>query len=160
MADDDYQYQPKPLPEVSPYGGTQRSSSAPPQPVTITTADNTLTDDPFGNTSALPSYSGAGVEPALTCDSSAIIGTLNTSNIGFPCDTPRSLITANAVALMDESGNAVELSAVNGRLVITFAGPKTITIAAADLDNDDEAEFREFEICEGQMIKVLSTAPV
>jgi len=157
MADDDYQYQPKPLPGLKTFGGNQTDvGESPPQSRTIGTTDPT--EDPFGNPAGLGSPGGSGSLPA-GCDSSGVIGDLNTSNIGFPCVTPRSLITANAVALMDESGNAVELSAVNGRLVITFAGPKTITIAAADLDNGDEAEFREFEICAGQMIKVLSTAP-
>lgn len=156
MADDDYQYQPKPLPGVKTLGYNQ-GGDTPTQ--TLNIASVSQTEDPFGNSAGLGSPGGSGSLPA-GCTKSGVIGDLNTSNIGFPCDTPRSLITANAVALMDESGNAVELSAVNGRLVITFGGPKTITIAAADLDNGDEAMFRAYEICAGQTIKVLSTEAV
>jgi hypothetical protein len=158
MADDDYQYQPKPLPEVSPYGGTQRSSSAPPQPVTITTADNTLTDDPFGNPAALPSYAGAGVEPALTCDSSAIIGTLNTSLVAFPCDTPTSSISDAGISLTI-SGGTFDQNTAGGTLIITLSG-KTISIDIASLPGAATASFREFENCNGQKWWALATEPI
>ena len=159
MAEDDYQYQSKPIPDIYQGSLASMGTASPTTNKTIDTADNLQTSDPFGNSPGLGSPGGSGAIPD-GCDFSGVLGDLDVSNIGLPCAVPRSLITANSIALQDESGNIVELSAVNGRLVITFGGPKTITIAAADLANGDEAMFREYEICEGQTIKVLSTEAV
>ena len=158
MAEDDYQYRSKPIPDIYQGSPASMGAASPTTNKTIDTADNIQTNDPFGNTAALPSYSGAGVEPALTCDSSAIIGTLNTSVVAFPCDTPTSSISDAGISLTI-SGGTFDQNTAGGTLTITLSG-KTISIDIASLPAASTASFREFENCNGQTWWALATEPV
>jgi hypothetical protein len=160
MPEDDYQYQPKPLPQLNPFGGTQSSSasSAPTTPATIDTADNLQTGSPFINDAGQGSYPGAGAEPPLNCTSNVQIGTVNAEVVAFPCTTPTSSISDAGISLTI-SGGTFDQNTAGGTLVITLGG-KTISIDITSLPTGATAQFREFEICAGQTIWVLSTEAV
>lgn len=162
---DDYQYPIKKLPPF-PQIGNQRYQASNVALTPVDAVQGSGFSSPFFDNAAAPNSGGPGSGGGgggggmpEGCSESGSIGDLNVSDIHLPCDTPRSLVSANAISLQDESGNTVELSAVNGRLVINFAGGKSISIDSADLDGGETAQFREFENCNGLTWKALATEP-
>lgn len=160
---DNYQYPVWPLPKPKTIGDQRFSATQ----VSLNNGNSPLgaVGSPFSNGITPGTFidggsGGGGGGMPEGCSESGSIGDLNVSDVHLPCTSPRSLFSANAIALQDESGNTVELSAVNGRLVINFTGGKSISINSADLAGDETAQFREFENCDGLTWKALATEPI
>lgn len=147
MPQDNYQYQSWPLPPVSPWGGSPDSNANIPQVESpnVPTAAALETPSPFDNGEGNGGGGGGGETP--TCETSWQIGTVATSQVNLPCDTPRSILGPNALSLQDESGNTAELSAVNQRVRITGSSG-SLDIDMADVDSDSGTiELKELDVC-------------
>lgn len=100
MAEDNYQYQPRPLPSWTPIGSDSLSASH--SGVVEIGGPNVSPaslDSPFSNPDFTGGGGGGGAAP--DCGTSWSIGNITTSSVGLPCDAPVSTLTADTLALED-----------------------------------------------------------
>ena len=146
MPEDDYQYQPKPLPQVTPFGGTQSSSagSAPTTPATIDIADNLLTNSPFNNDAGQGSYPGAGggALEYITDAANLVVG------VGPSGSSTRTTVNTGAtgdnLVLLDSAGSS-------GGLATLLVGANIFQLAVDDYnaitDITGVVQLRSLDVC-------------
>lgn len=102
ISQDNYQYQPKPLPQVPVIGA---DNYAPSQIARVdfddiggAKIDIPVNQSPYSN----PDFTGGGggaIPPPFTCDDGITVGTIQASVIAFPCVTPTSSVSEAGIAL-------------------------------------------------------------
>lgn len=155
MAEDNYQYQPKPLPSWTPIGSESLSASQSGfvEIGGINVSPPSL-ESPFSN----PDFTGGGGGIPSTCASTQNVGTLNVTQINLPCSGPTGSITEDSIAL-EAGGNSFTLS-VSGGILQLLGSDTNITIDLSSIpEGAGVISIREYELCEGQKIAVLASAP-
>lgn len=157
--EDSYRYRPIPLPVPDVIGGQADSATQ----IAIDPANNVPgpgdpTSSPFGDQVANPISSGSGGGGGGgSCSDDFLAKDINAATINFPCTDPTSTIQKTGASFDDGAGNTATIG-VNGVVEIVNGG-KTCTIDVTGLPDGAVAQFRQYEICAGQTIWVLSTEP-
>lgn len=148
MANDDYQYQPRPLPVFATIGIESLSAAqVAPTHVGGPNVDTPFLDSPFSN----PDFTGGGGGGGgdlPTCADSRTIGTIRTSTIGLPCSgTVAATVTDEGVSITVGSKTLIIQLNGSSNQIFLDQGSKSIRLDPDDLTTDGpDASFHELDV--------------
>lgn len=148
MANDDYQYQPRPLPVFATIGIESLSAAqVAPTHVGGPNVDTPWLDSPFSNSDFTGGGGGGGDLP--TCADERTIGTIRTNEVGLPCSGAIQVLLSDS-GLEATSGSKtllIELDGSNNQIFISTA-TKSVRIDPDDLNAEaPDASFKELDVC-------------
>jgi len=148
MAEDNYQYEPKPLPDWTPIGSDSLEAS---HSGVVEIGGPSVTpaalDSPFSNPDFTGGGGGGGDLP--TCADSRTIGTVRASEVSLPCEGSIQG-TLTSAGLQITSGSKTLLIQLDGSANQFFLdqGTQSVRIDPDDLTTDGpDASFRELDVC-------------